>query len=53
VELIEVLDSAPRDIRYAVRDRSSGERITGQLEIDSAGSFYIPAVLAKSRQEAP
>lgn len=53
VELIEVLDSAPRDIRYVVRDRSSGERITGELEIDSAGSFYMPAVLAKSRQEAP
>lgn len=53
VELIEVLDSAPRDIRYVVRDRSSGELITGELEIDSAGSFYMPAVLAKSRQEAP
>ena len=53
VELIEVLDSAPRDIRYVVRDRSSGELITGELEIDSAGSFYMPAVFAKSRQEAP
>jgi hypothetical protein len=46
-------DAALRDIRYVVRDRSSGELITGELEIDSAGSFYMPAVLAKSRQEAP